>query len=582
MRTLIQILIKDFTDAIHLAFPTLEESITAEITLSTQENLGHYQCNSALKLTKILGQSPRMLAEKIVLALEQQSNPPHFQCEIAGPGFINIRFHSTFLATRLHDLLLDDRLGVPSADHKQKIIIDFSSPNIAKEMHVGHLRSTIIGDALARVFEFLGFDVLRLNHIGDWGTAFGMLITYLQEIAAPILEEKENITVSQLVKWYREAKLRFDEDPLFKKRAQLAVVALQNKEPEIIKVWEIICDISNHANQEIYTLLDIQIINRGESFYNPFLKPLIDDLEHRGFIEISQGAKCLFLEGFKNKQGEFLPFILQKSDGGYNYATTDMAALKYRIEIEKADRIIYVTDAGQIIHFQMLFQAAEKVEYLEPEKVRCDHVPFGLVLGPDGKKFKTRSGETERLMDLLTAAIEKAAMILNERDPTLSKKMLEEKAQALGINAVKYADLSCHRTSDYLFSYDRMLQFEGNTATFLMYAYVRTLSIQRKAGVPLETLLKDTTISLDHPSEIQLALHLNRLGEILQLVSQDLLPHHLTGYLYQLSNYFNAFFRDCRVEGSAEQNSRLLLCYLTAKVLHKGLSLLGLKLLDRM
>jgi arginyl-tRNA synthetase len=582
MRTLIQTLTQSFTEAIHLAFPSLDKKLTAEITLSTQENLGHYQCNSALKLTKVLGQPPRVLAEKIVASLTQQPHLLDIQCEIAGPGFINIRFEPKFLAARLQTMLLDDRLGVPATDRKQKIIIDFSSPNTAKEMHVGHLRSTVIGDALANIFEFLAFDVLRLNHIGDWGTAFGMLIIHLQSVAAPVLAGKQDATPTELVKWYREAKLRFDEDPVFKKQAQLAVVALQNEEPELIKAWEIICEMSNRANQEIYTLLDINIINRGESFYNPFLKPLINDLESRGLIEISEGAKCLFLEGFKNKQGEFLPFILQKSDGGYNYATTDLAALKHRIEVEKAVRIIYVTDAGQIVHFQMLFQAAQKVGYADPQKVRCDHVPFGLVLGPDGKKFKTRSGETERLMDLLTAAIEKAAMILKEKDPTLSEKALEEKAHILGINAVKYADLSSHRTSDYLFSYDRMLQFEGNTATFLMYAYVRTLSIQRKAGMPIDTLLEGTPISLDHPSEMQLALHLNRFGEILQLVSQDLLPHHLTGYLYQLSNYFNAFFRDCRVEGSPEQNSRLLLCYLTGKVLHKGLSLLGLKLLDRM
>lgn len=582
MNSLIQILTQNFTEAIHQAFPMLADAVSAEITTSTQENFGHYQCNSALKLVKLLGQPPRIVAEKIVEKLREFPIYIDIQCEIAGPGFINIRFQSQFLANRAYQMLSDKRLGIPLAYPPQKIIIDFSSPNIAKEMHVGHLRSTIIGDCLARLFEFLGFEVLRLNHIGDWGTAFGMLIIYLQEVAKPFLSGAQTASPSQLVTWYREAKKRFDDDPAFKKRAQLAVVALQNGDAELIKVWEIICDISDKANQEIYTLLDIKLINRGESFYNPFLKSLIDDLEARGFIEVSQGAKCLFLEEFKNRQGELLPFILQKSDGGYNYATTDLAAIRHRIEDEKANRIIYVTDAGQIVHFQMLFKAAEKVGYLDPQKVRCDHVSFGLVLGPDGKKFKTRSGETERLIDLLTAAIEKAKTILKERDSSLTEEGLEKRACILGINAVKYADLSCHRTSDYVFSYDRMLQFEGNTATFLMYSYVRALSIQRKVGITLDVLMKNADIALEHPSEIQLTLHLNRFSEVLNLIADDLLPHHLTDYLYQLANQFNAFFRDCRVEGSPQQNSRLLLCYLTTTILQQGLSLLGLRLVERM
>ncbi len=582
MHTLIQLLRQNFTTALQHAFPTLEESVNAEITLSTQDAFGHYQCNSALKLAKLLGQPPRTIAEKIIAAIENLPIHQDIECELAGPGFINIRFNPIFLGVRLKMMLVDKKLGAPISTKKEKVIIDFSSPNVAKEMHVGHLRTTIIGDCLARLFEFLDFEVLRLNHMGDWGTAFGMLITHMLDTAEPVLKGEKSADLSELVKWYRESKKRFDEDLKFKKRAQLAVVSLQSGEPEFLHAWQIICAISEKAYQEIYDLLDIKITNRGESFYNPFLKPLIDDLQQKNLLEISDGAKCIFLPEFKNRQGELLPFILQKSDGGYNYATTDLAAIRHRIEVEKGDRLIYVIDAGQSLHISMLFKVAEKSGYLDPQKVRCDHVAFGLVLGPDGKKFKTRSGETERLIDLLTTAIDKAKTILQERDPNLSKEVLTEKAKILGINAIKYADLSCHRTGDYVFSYDRMLQFEGNTATFLLYSYVRTLSIQRKVDLAIDQLIPITEISLEHPAEIQLALHLNRFGELLELMTKDLLPHHLTDYLYQLALYFNVFFRDCRVEGDVQQNSRLLLCGLTTRVLKQGLTLLGLKTLDRM
>jgi arginyl-tRNA synthetase len=582
MNTLIEQLTESFTHALHIAFPTLTESVFAEITQSTQEHFGHYQCNSALKLAKQLGQAPLAIAEKIISTLETLPIHDAIQCEVAKPGFINIRFQPAFLAAQCQHMLTEKHFGIPTNHQNQKIIIDFSSPNVAKEMHVGHLRSTIIGDCLARIFEFLGFTTLRLNHIGDWGTAFGMLITHLFEVAQPILNGDQKTNVTQLLNWYRESKKRFDEDPEFKKASQLAVVALQKEDPKFIHAWEIICAISRESNQEIYDLLDIKLIERGESFYNPFLKSIIEDLEKKGLLENSEGAKCIFLEGFKNRQGEFLPFIIQKSDGGYNYATTDLAAIWHRITFEKTDRIIYVTDAGQITHFQMLFKVAEKAGYLDPHQVECNHVPFGLVLGPDGKKFKTRSGQTERLIDLLMAAVNKAKTILKERDPHLSGRDLEEKAQIFGINAVKYADLSCNRTNDYVFSYDRMLQFEGNTATFLMYSYVRILGIQRKVGLPIEEVLKNNSISLEHPSEIQLALHLNRFNETLKLIERNLLPHHLTDYAYQLAEYFNAFFRDCRVEGSTQQNARLLLCELTAHVLKQSLTLLGLKIVNKM
>lgn len=582
MQTLIQLLIQHFTTALYHVFPTLESGICAEITPSTQDVFGHYQCNSALKLAKSLGQPPRSIAEKMLAGILELPITQDIQCEIAGPGFINIRFKPAFLSARLHKMLSDEKSGAPVSTKKEKIIIDFSSPNVAKEMHVGHLRTTIIGDCLARLFEFLDFEVLRLNHVGDWGTAFGMLIAHMLDTAELVLKGEQLADLSALVKWYRESKKRFDEDAEFKKRAQLAVVSLQQGDPEFLHAWKIICAISEQAYQEIYDLLDIRIINRGESFYHPLLKPLIDDLTQKNLLEISDGAKCMFLAGFKNREGEMLPFMLQKSDGGYNYATTDLAAIRHRIEVEKGNRLIYVIDAGQSLHLQMLFAAAEKAGYLDPAKVRCDHVAFGLVLGPDGKKFKTRSGDTERLIDLLTTAIDKAKAILQQRDDELSNDILQQKATVLGINAVKYADLSCHRTGDYVFSYDRMLQFEGNTATFLLYSYVRTLSIQRKVGLSVDELMPVTEIVLEQPAEIQLALHLSRFGELLELMVKDLLPHHLTDYLYQLALSFNVFFRDCRVEGDIQQNSRLLLCALTTRVLRQGLTLLGLKTLDRM
>jgi arginyl-tRNA synthetase len=449
-------------------------------------------------------------------------------------------------------------------------------------MHVGHLRSTIIGDSLARVFEFLGYDVLRLNHIGDWGTAFGMLIAYMKEHAREVLAGKQETDLSHLVNWYRASKAKFDEDPEFKSQAQKEVVALQSGQADSLKAWNIICDISRKAYQEIYDLLDIRITERGESFYNPMLANTVVDLEAKALVEVSDGAKCIFPPGFVGRDNAPQPLIIQKSDGGYNYATTDIAALKHRIEVEHADRIMILTDAGQASHFAMVFKVAEMAGYLDRNKLRIDHVPFGLVLGPDGKKFRTRSGETERLVDLLYTGIEKAKAILKERYPEQSDAELEKMARVLGINAIKYADLSCNRTGDYSFSYEKMLKFEGNTAAFIMYSYVRTASIKRKVNADMPALMKAPHIELEHPSEIKLALALSQFPEVLQQVTQDLMPNRLTDYLYRLAEEFNAFFRDCRVEGDSKQHSRLLLCEASSRVLHQGMQLLGLKALEKM
>ncbi|MES2121492.1 MAG: arginine--tRNA ligase [Chlamydiota bacterium] len=559
--------------------------LTADVTQSTQLQFGHYQCNSALKIGKALGMSPRQAAEKIVEKMDRmtlQGAAMIERLEVAGPGFINITLASPFLSSLVDQVTIDPRCGVALPEKRERVIVEFSSPNIAKELHVGHLRSTIIGDALARLFEFLGHDVLRLNHIGDWGTQFGMLITYMKECVPDVLSGKTSTTLPSLMQWYRESKKRFDEDPEFKKRAQLQVVGLQSGESDALDAWKMICAISRRAFQEIYNLLDIKLVERGESFYNPFLKDVVADLEKKGLVVVSEGAKCIFLEGFVSRDGSAQPMIIEKSDGGFNYATTDMAAIRHRIQEERADRIVVVTDAGQSLHFAMILKAAELAGYLDPHRVRVDHVPFGVVLGPDGKKFKTRSGDTEKLIDLLLEAVNHAKKIMEERLPDLKGEELERSAQILGIDALKYADLSCHRIKDYLFSYERMLKFEGNTAAFLLYAYVRIQGIKRKVGKDVAQLKKTEHVHLEHPSEIALGLHLLQFGEVLEMMSRDLLPNRLCDYLYALAEKFHAFFRDCRVEGSEQESSRLLLCEASARILEKGLEILGLKTLERM
>ena len=567
MKNLAALLEEKAKQAFAVAFDRTD--IVPEITQSTQSKFGDYQCNNALKLAKELKANPREVAQKIVDHFDRTKIA---KLEIAGPGFINITLDPSYLSEEIGELLHDPHLGVPLPKEQLKVVVEFSSPNVAKELHVGHLRSTIIGDCLARVFEFLEHDVLRLNHVGDWGTQFGMLIAYMRETQARVLEGKEKTDLPSLMRWYRESKKRFDEDPEFKKRAQFEVVKLQGGDEASLAAWKIICDISRKAYQEIYNLLDVKITERGESFYNPLLAETVSDLEKRGMVTISDGAKCVFLEGFE------IPVIIQKADGGYNYDTTDMAALRQRLEVEKADRIIYVVDAGQSLHFEMLFKVAEKAGYFNPKDVAIHHVPFGVVLGSDGKKFKTRSGETERLIDLLYEAIRYAKTILTERLPDTPPQELEVMAQTLGIDAIKYADLSSHRIKDYVFSYERMLRFEGNTAAFLLYAYVRIQSIKRKVGQKA----LDGKVVLEHPTEIALALHVRQFGETLDEVVRELLPNRLTDYLYTLAEKFHAFFRDCRVEGSPQEKSRLLLCEATGRILEKGLNLLGLKTLERM
>ena len=575
-----------FNNAFNDAYPDAAELTTnIKITPSTKPDFGHYQCNAAMALGKQLKRPPREIAQSILEHLQSyrdsEAESIIERTEIAGPGFINIHLSSRALAQCCKAQLTTKQLGINLPVKPEHILIDYSSPNVAKEMHVGHLRSTVIGDALANLFTFLGHDVKRINHIGDWGTAFGMLIAYLKAHHPQVVSGEITPPLSDLVVWYKAAKKQFDEDPAFKKTSQEHVVALQAGDQTCMAIWKQLCHISSTAYQAIYDLLDVKLEERGESFYNPWLAETISDLKHKNLIECSDGAWCMFLDGYTNRDGDPLPLMVQKSDGGYNYASTDLTALRYRIETEQVDRILYVTDAGQSMHFQMVFEAGRRAGYLTND-VLVSHVPFGLVLGPDGKKFKTRSGEVEKLIDLLNHAIEKATIIFQERNPDWSKDDIKHAAHVLGLNAVKYADLSSNREQDYMYNEDKMLSFEGNTAAFLMYSHVRMQSIIRKTNKNPMDYIQTQDIVLEHPTEIACALHLSRFETSLKQCSHDLMPHKVADYLYQCANHFNAFFRDCRVEGDQHEISRLLLVELCQRIMAQGLTILGLKTLSKM
>ncbi|MBF2057797.1 MAG: arginine--tRNA ligase [Cyanobacterium sp. T60_A2020_053] len=573
-----------FATAIEEAFGDEINVIQPLIVPASNPKFGDYQCNSALPLAKQLQEKPRALAEKIVNNIADNNI---FQpLEIAGPGFINITIKPDYIAQKILSVSVDGRLGVSKTPEPRKTIVDFSSPNIAKEMHVGHLRSTIIGDTIARILEFRGHDVLRLNHVGDWGTQFGMLIAFLRLEKPEVLTTANAVEIGDLVTLYKQAKAKFDQDNEFKEEARREVVKLQSKDAESIKAWQLLCEQSRREFEIIYQLLDIKLTERGESFYNPFLPQVIDDLEKANILVEDQGAKCVFLDNFVNKNGDPLPLIVQKSDGGYNYATTDLACLKYRIEQDKATRIIYVTDAGQANHFTQVFQVAKKANFI-PDNVELTHVPFGLVLAEDGKKIKTRSGETIRLKDLLDEAVEGARKNLQNRLATESRNededFINHVSKIVGLSAVKYADLSQNRTTDYKFSYDKMLALQGNTAPYLLYAYVRVQGISRKGDINLDNVTVDKMI-LQEEAELILAKHILQLDYIIGEVEQDLLPNRLCLYLFELSQKFNQFYDQCPILQAEEKVklSRLILADLTAKVIKLGLSLLGISVLERM
>ena len=544
---------------------------------------GDYQANVAMSLAKRLKDKPRAIATKIVenLTIDDLCDTP----QIAGPGFINLKFKTDYLQEQLKAVYSDERLGIPTAQPK-RTIVDFSSPNIAKEMHVGHLRSTIIGECIARTLEFLGHDVLRLNHVGDWGTQFGMLITHLRDVCPEAITESSSVDIGDLVEFYKQAKKRFDEDEDFKSTSRDAVVALQSGEETAYKAWQLLCKQSRKEFQKIYDRLDITIQERGESFYNPLLDDVTKDLTSLGLLEENQGAQVVFLEGFTNKDGNPQPLIVRKSDGGFNYATTDLAAIRQRTINEKAERVIYITDAGQANHFAQVFQVANRAHWI-PDNVKLVHVPFGLVKGEDGKKLKTRSGETVKLKDLLDEAITRSEKDLKQRiadeSRNESEDFIHEVSTAVGLGAVKYADLSQNRTSDYIFSFDKMLALQGNTAPYMLYAYVRVQGISRKGDIDFSQL-GEAPIVLEDNTELALAKHLLALDTIVMEVAQDLFPNRLCQYLFELSQKFNQFYDRCSVLQAEEpqRTSRLMLCDLTARTLKLGLSLLGIQVLERM
>jgi arginyl-tRNA synthetase len=473
------------------------------------------------------------------------------------------------------------------------VVVDFSSPNIAKEMHVGHLRSTIIGDCLARVLEFRGHPVLRLNHVGDWGTQFGMLITHLKQVAPEALETADAVDLGDLVAFYRQAKARFDDDDAFQATSREEVVKLQGGDPVSLKAWGLLCDQSRREFQAIYDRLDIALRERGESFYNPYLQAVVDDLKAAGLLVIDDGAGCVFLEGVSGKDGQPLPLIVQKSDGGFNYATTDLAAIRYRFapvpEGDGAGRVIYVTDAGQASHFAGVFQVARRAGWIPPG-ASVEHVPFGLVQGDDGKKLKTRAGDTVRLKDLLDEAVERAEADLRRRLQEEGRReeeaFIAHVAHTVGHAAVKYADLSTNRITNYQFSFERMLALSGNTAPYLLYAVVRIAGIARRGGdlAGHDGGGPSASLHFSEPQEWALIRELLKFDAVIAEVEAELLPNRLCSYLFELSQVFNRFYDQVPVLKAEEpaRRSRLALCRLTADTLRLGLGLLGIPTLERM
>ena len=585
MNSIAQQLKARFEKAFTAAFGEGYSGTDPMLAAASNPSFGDFQCNAAMSLGKKLGKPPRAIASTIIenLDIADICETP----EIAGPGFINLKLKPAYLEAQVRAIAADTRLGISQTEAPQRIAIDFSSPNIAKEMHVGHLRSTIIGDAIARTLEFIGHDVIRINHIGDWGTQFGMLIAYLREVHPEALTTADALDLGDLVAFYRQAKQRFDADETFKETARQEVVKLQAGAEDTRRAWKLLCDQSRREFGVIYDLLDIKLTERGESFYNPLLAAVVEDLTSLGLLVESDGAKCVFVDGFTNKEGEPLPLIVQKTDGGYNYATTDLAAVRYRIEEDGAKRIIYVTDSGQANHFAQVFAVARKANWI-PENVEIVHVPFGLVCGEDGKRLKTRSGDAVRLQDLLDEAIVRTRKDLEERLVKEERQETEEfitnVSQVVGLSAVKYADLSQNRASNYVFSYDKMLALQGNTAPYMLYAYVRVQGIRRKGEIDFDNLDASAKIILESDAELVLAKHLLQLSEVINAVGGDLLPNRICQYLFELSQKFNQFFEQCPVLKAEEplRTSRLILCDLTAKTLKLGLGLLGIQVLERM
>ncbi|MCK1065198.1 arginine--tRNA ligase [Pluralibacter gergoviae] len=551
-----------------------------QVRQSAKVQFGDYQANGMMAVAKKLGMAPRQLAEQVLTHLDLSGIAG--KVEIAGPGFINIFLDPAFLAQGVSDALASERLGVTRPE-AQTVVIDYSAPNVAKEMHVGHLRSTIIGDASVRTHEFLGHKVIRANHVGDWGTQFGMLIAFLE------LKQQENagdMALADLEGFYREAKKHYDEDEAFAEKARGYVVKLQGGDDYCLQMWRKLVDITMSQNQLTYERLNVTLTRddvMGESLYNPMLPGIVADLKAKGLATESEGATVVFLDEYKNKEGDPMGVIVQKKDGGYLYTTTDIACAKYRYETLHADRVLYYIDSRQHQHLMQAWTIVRKAGYV-PDSVPLEHHMFGMMLGKDGKPFKTRAGDTVKLSDLLDEALERARRLVAEKNPEMPADELEKLANAVGIGAVKYADLSKNRTTDYVFDWDNMLAFEGNTAPYMQYAYTRVLSVFRKAGLE-ESAIINAPVTIADAREAQLAARLLQFEETLNVVAREGTPHVMCSYLYDLAGLFSGFYEHCPIltaDSEAIRNSRLKLALLTAKTLKLGLDTLGIETVERM
>lgn len=551
-----------------------------QVIYATRPEFGDYQANGVMAVARQLRQNPRELALKLVAELDGADLLE--RAEVAGPGFINLFLNTQTLANRASACLQAPKTLIQPADRPSTVIVDYSSPNLAKEMHVGHLRGTIIGDSIVRVLEALGHCVIRQNHVGDWGTQFGMLIAHMKSLSQDSASLSSNL--SDLESFYRAAKQRFDAEPDFADLARSYVVKLQQGDKDCLAAWQQFIDESLHHCEQVYELLSISLKRsdlRAESFYNNDLPIIVKELREKNMLTESDGAHCVFLDEFKGKDGTTLPVIIQKSDGGYLYATTDLAAIRYRSDALGADRVLYVVDARQSLHFQQVFAVARAAEFVRQD-CSLEHVAYGTMMGEDGKPFKTRSGDTVKLKELLEEAVSRAGALVADKNPDLSAEEKLHIAKTVGIAAVKYADLSKNRTSDYIFDWNTMLSFEGNTAPYLLYAYARIQSVLRR--LQEESIAPATEIALGVPEERALGLKILQFAEVIRQVGQDCFPNQLCLYLYELSGTFMKFYESCPIlkADASVQGSRLALAALTAETLKQGLNLLGIEPLSRM
>ena len=552
----------------------------ALVRQSGKVQFGDYQANGIMPAAKKLGLNPREFAQSVLDKAELQDIAE--KTEIAGPGFINIFLKDTWLADNINRAVQDPKLGVHNPE-KQTVVVDYSSPNVAKEMHVGHLRSTIIGDAVVRTLEFLGNHVIRANHVGDWGTQFGMLIAYLEKMENEHASEME---LSDLEAFYRAAKKHYDEDPVFAEKARNYVVKLQSGDEYCRTMWQKLVKITMQQNQHNYDRLNVTLTDKdvmGESLYNPMLPGIVEDLKKQGLAVADDGALVVYLDEFKNKDGDPMGVIVQKKDGGFLYTTTDIAAAKYRYETLKAHRALVFSDTRQSQHMQQAWLITRKAGYV-PDSFQLEHKNFGMMLGKDGKPFKTRSGDTVKLADLLDEAIERAGVLISQKSTALSEQEKSDVIEAVGIGSVKYADLSKNRTTDYVFDWDNMLSFEGNTAPYMQYAYTRIRSIFNRSQIALSEV-EQAKLSITDEKERALAIKLLQFEEGVQVVGKEGTPHVLCAYLYELAGVFSSFYEHCPILNNDDQQvklSRLKLALLTERTLKQGLDLLGIKTVEKM